>query len=370
MSYFRKRGKKWYYTVETVDEYGNRKKVERPGGLTKPECERAWRAAMAEVDYTGDFSEPTNMTVQEYFDEWLSEYVEINLKKNTIRSYKSIVKNHINPVLGNVKLRKISARMLQNFLNTKKGKYSHGTLDSICAVLKKAFSYAAGMSQYIHTDPAAIIQVPRYIEAPKKTEVFSHPQLETLFSKFSAGHQFYLPMMLSYHTGMRLGECLALSWDDVNMEKHTIGVFYTLIDSHGTAEIQSIPKSKSSIRIIPFGQKLFKILKTEKVRQAALRLEYGKLYANKNIVCCWPDGSFMTSDNMRYFNQFCKSAFGTCSFHSLRHTHATMLLEGGDDLELVSKRLGHSSIMITSKTYSHVLEKRTAKTVKILDEIL
>ena len=91
MAYFRKRGKKWCYTIEVKGAHGERKKVERPGGLTKAECEKAYRAAMAEVDQTGDYVEPTNLTVAEYFRQWLSEYVEANLKYNTIRTYRMII---------------------------------------------------------------------------------------------------------------------------------------------------------------------------------------------------------------------------------------------------------------------------------------
>jgi integrase len=78
----------------------------------------------------------------------------------------------------------------------------------------------------------------------------------------------------------------------------------------------------------------------------------------------------MGPDDMRYFNMVAKGMADGLSFHSLRHTHATMLLENGEDLELVSKRLGHSSVELTARTYSHVLEKRKAQTIKRLNEIL
>ncbi|MBQ7478439.1 MAG: tyrosine-type recombinase/integrase, partial [Selenomonadaceae bacterium] len=128
--------------------------------------------------------------------------------------------------------------------------------------------------------------------------------------------------------------------------------------------------SESSIRDIPIGKKFCKILRAEKLRQAARRLEYGKYYKGSNLVCSWPDGSMMVPSDFRYFGQYCKKTFGSGSFHSLRHTHATMLLESGLDLELVSKRLGHSSIVTTARTYSHVLDKRKEKTRLFLDTAL
>ena len=79
----------------------------------------------------------------------------------------------------------------------------------------------------------------------------------------------------------------------------------------------------------------------------------------------------LNPDAMRYFNTWCRDTFGAgYTFHSLRHTHATLLLEAGEDLELVSKRLGHSSINTTAQTYSHVLDARNQKTRSLLDQVL
>ena len=370
MAYFRKRGKKWYYTIEIKDEMGNRKKVERVGGLTKAACEKAYRAVMVDVDYTGEYKSPSDLTVEEFFRQWESEYVEARLKQNTIRSYRNIIENHIIPALGEVKLRRVTGRILQNFLNEKASSYSRGTVGSICSVLKKAFSYAAVMAGYLRDSPAESIQVPAGIDAPKKTSVFTEEQLHEIFSRFPVGHQFHMAVMVAYHTGMRLGECLALSWNDVDMKACSISVHCTVVGDKGAAHIQPMPKSESSIRDIPIGKKFCKILHAEKSRQAARRLEYGKYYKGSNLVCSWPDGSMMVPSDFRYFGQYCKKTFGGGSFHSLRHTHATMLLESGLDLELVSKRLGHSSIVTTARTYSHVLDKRKEKTRLFLDTAL
>jgi integrase len=370
MAYFRHRGDTWYYTLEYTDDEGKHHKHERRGGTSKATCQQAWRAAMAEIDQSGEFREPTKMTVSEYLEEWIKECVEILPKHNTIKSYKGMVRNHINPAIGSKPLRKITARILQNLLNAKSKEFSASTVSSICAVLKISFSYAKDFCGYIRVDPAAIIKVPNYIDAPKTTEVFSHQQLTSLFAKFPPGHNFYMPMAVSYHTGMREGECFANGWDMVDMDKRIYKVRSTVVTVNGVPTIQPIPKSKSSRRDIPFGEKLYKILKAEKARQAAHKLQYGPYYKQNNLVCCLPDGSLMGYDDIRYFNMFCKEQFAGGSFHSFRHTHATMLLEAGEDLELVSKRLGHSSINITAKTYSHVLEKRISKTIALIDKVL
>ena len=134
---------------------------------------------------------------------------------------------------------------------------------------------------------------------------------------------------------------------------------------------QAMPKTKRSFRTIPFGEKLHKLLKQERKRQAgaSLTFAYGTYNAD-GYVCVRPDsGRRVSTSDLRYFNDWCKTTFGHGSTHSLRHTHATMLLEAGESLESVSKRLGHSSIVTTSKYYSHITEKGNSQMKNTLDNL-
>ena len=368
MAYIRKRGEKWYYTIETTDENGKRKRIVRVGGKTKPECERAYRLAMNEKDRTGRIHDARKITLSDFLDQWTEEFVEKNFRENTIRTYKAAITNHIKPALGSCVIGDLTPRGLQKYINTTSEEYSRSTVTVLLTILKRSLGYAASMCGYLMTNPAQPVQLPKH-QAPKKTtHIFSAKELAAIFRRFPADHQCGLPVLLSYHTGMRLGECLALSWDDVDMKGKTLRVHSTLVG--GT--VQPIPKTSCSVREIPFGAKLHSILKAAHARQSQNRLRYGPTYqqTENNSICVWSDGRQVDADAMRYFGKFCKEQFGEGSFHSLRHTHATMLLEAGEDLELVSKRLGHANMNTTAKIYSHILEKRIKKTVALLDQIL
>ena len=369
MSYLRKRGDKWYFTIEAKNDNGTRKKIERVGGKTKKEADAAYHAALANLNY-GQYKEPENILFKDFLEEWYVDYVQVNLKTNTVTSYRSKLDHHIIPSLGNYKIRSITPLVLQKFLNEKKDLYSEGTLKVLLAVLKKAFSFAIHPCEYIKVNPSEYIKVPKYDTQYKEAHVFTADQLNMIFNKFPAGHLFYMPIMIAYYTGMRLGECLALHWKEINMQERTISVLYTMIDHDGNASISKTPKSKSSIRIIPFSNDLYKILKTHKAKQSANKLEYGKYYKKNDLVCTHDDGSPTISDNIRFFGKYCKETFDAGSFHSLRHTHATMLLENGLDMEYVSKRLGHSSIVLTSKIYSHITQKRHDYALDLMNKIL
>lgn len=368
MAYIRKRGSRWYYTIE-IGDGETRKRKEVPGGSTRQEAEAAYARALVSMEINGGYIEPTKKTVAEFFAEWLADDIGVNAHKNTLRSYRSIFDNHIRPVLGDRKLRSIRPQTLQQLLNdAKQNGLARSTVSSICAVLKKAFVYAADFCEYIPKNPAQNIKVPKYTAPPKEIKTFSPDQLAVIFRRFPPGHSFFLPCVISYHTGARLGECCALTWHDIDLDRREITIHRTVI-AIGKPELQEAPKTSHSRRTIPYGDKLHKILKTEKARQAVARLQNPQ--AADALLCHDKHGRLLGPDAMRYFNQWCSTTFGAgYTFHSLRHTHATVLLEAGEDLELVSKRLGHSSINTTAQTYSHILDARKQKTRKLLDQIL
>lgn len=372
MSYFRKRGDNWYYTIQTIDENGKPKPVERVGGKTKPEAKRAYEEAIRSMDRFGQYFEPHKITAGEFFDEWFHNYVEVNLKPNTVDNYRGIIDHHIKPGFGGMKLYQVKALTLQKFINSKKDSYAQGTLQSFVAVLKKAFTDAVHLYDYIDDNPAKYLTVPQYDAPKEKAIAFTAEQIDTIFNKFPLGHTFYLPIRIAYYTGMRLGECLALEKARIDLPGRIISVKTTLYDHGGrkSAKVLNTPKTKFSDRDIPFSEDLYKIIKAHYVRQAENALKYGKYYHKSNFVCTHENGTQIIADDMRYFNQWCKKALGGGSFHSLRHTHATRLLENGLDLDYVSKRLGHSNITTTANTYSHVTEKRNQQAIQLMNDVL
>ena len=368
MAYIRKRGKSWYYTLETTDENGKRKRLVRVGGKTRDECERAYRLAMAEKDRTGRIHDARKIILSDFLDQWTKEVAEKNFRENTVRTYKACIENHIKKDIGAKSLGDLTPLMIQAYINGKMDKYSRSTVNLILHVLKRSLTYAVSICDLLAVNPAQLVQLPKKQAPKEKTHVFSEAELKIIFRRFPADHQCGLPVLLAYHTGMRLGECLALSWRDVDMKEGMLHVHATLVGD----TVQPMPKTSASVRDIPFGAKLHSILKAAHRRQSQNRLRYGPAYTQteNDSVCVWTDGRQVDSDAMRYFGKFCRETFGAGSFHSIRHTHATMLLEAGEELELVSKRLGHASMNTTSAIYSHVLDKRIKKTVALLDQIL
>lgn len=356
ISMIRKRGSKYYYTIELPSMEG-RKRIERVGGSTRKECQMAEAQERVRLGLGQDIS--STISVASFAERWLDEYVS-ELADNTQKSYKGIIEKHVLPVIGRKRMSSVKPMDIQNIINSREG-LSYGTIDSIKNTIRSLFHYAVSPCGIIATNPADGVRLPKDRKGKKEAHVFSKKELDAIFSRFDKEHDFYIPIMIMYHTGCRIGEVLALKWEDVDLDHDVIHVHATMTES---GVISPIPKTKSSNRYIVFSSKLHTILDERLRQQEELSYMIDRKFP---LVCCRNDAKRISTSDMRFFNMWVKEELGDGSMHSFRHTHATMLLEAGESLEMVSKRLGHSSIFMTANTYSHILEKRNRKMIDTLE---
>ena len=125
--------------------------------------------------------------------------------------------------------------------------------------------------------------MPNKREAKKPASVFSREDLTVIFEKFNKEHDFYIPLMIMYHTGCRIGEALALHWRDIDMDTNTIYIHATMLES---GEISPIPKSKSSNRFIAFSSKLHSILdeRLQEQKELSVMMDTEFLYITLSYV--------------------------------------------------------------------------------------
>ncbi|MBN1039061.1 site-specific integrase [Clostridium botulinum] len=368
----RKKGNRWYYYFEAGRVNGKRKRIERKGGDTKKEAQQALRMALNEFNNTGSYVNETNMSFSDFLDYWFDEYVMKNCKYNTQQTYKSFININLKPNLGIYKIKQLNYAALQEFLNKQ---YAHGYSKNTLARLRSIISHSLEMAvspyQFIKVNPAKNLTLPRFDNIAKKNIVISIENFNKIIGRFPCGTSFYIPLQIAFNTGMRAGEVCGLTWDCVDFEKKTIRIEKILIFKTKQGYEFSTPKTKGSIRTISIGDTLINILKTHKNWQEENKKNYGSYYNDNNFVCTKENGSFVTMTSLRYLSRIINMELQIkFNFHSLRHTHATMLLEGGANIKDIQDRLGHSKFSTTMDLYSHVTAKMQNSTVNILENIL
>ena len=364
--YLHQRGSKWYVRITYRDELGRKRQIERVGTDSKRETEKIGRELQLQIDRgKKKFSQ---ISYADFLKEWDTDYLSTTeLKPSTIRSYRNVIYNKLIPALGAMKIKDIRAKHLQNYLNSLVEEFSPSTINTVFSVIRKSFAYAVSFSEHIDVNPAINIYRPKKATAaikPQEVTPFTHDEMAQILKRFPASHQFYAPIMLGYLAGLRIGEALALQWEDVHPDH--IAVHSTMAYG-GAWKRQENAKTKSSTRMVYIGPGIYNILMQIRKAQQDNAGKYKEYYTPSEAVCRREDGKPLTPDDMRFFNQWVKANIGHGSFHTLRHTYATALLESGADLELVSKQLGHSNLTITAKFYSHVLEKRRKKIATLAD---
>ena len=167
---------------------------------------------------------------------------------------------------------------------------------------------------------------------------------------------------------MRSGECLGLAWEDIDFENRTISINHTLTDIGGKHYLTT-PKTENSIRTISMGDVLTSILLEQKSYIATVKLVLNGYFANPEMVFVSALGNYRDRNSVyQSLKRFTKGTeFADMTLHQLRHCNATMLLNSGFDLKVVSEHLGHCDIGVTADIYAEVLRGMKVKTAKQIE---
>jgi len=374
----RKRGKSWSYYFDAAQVDGKRKKVEKGGFRTKKEAETALTKALAEYDNSGQVFTPTEISVSDYLDFWYESYCIPNLAEYSLRQYTVTINKHLKPAFGAYRLKALQAATVQQFISEMKSSgYSKATIQNVLTTFSTALDYAIHPMQYIRENPCRLVRIGDTKTAKKETRLLSDDDFQKIVAHFPPGNRYNMYLLLGWHCGLRIRECTGVTWDDVDFESRTITVNKQVVQTYYNGRnclAFKEPKQKS-IRQIRFGDTLHRELLAEKKRQAENELRYGGYYtiqhtipikddngversmivserkssvakvARCNFVCLDENGVLVTANmfNSCYhsINHHLHIPF---SHHSLRHTHATKLIEAGANVKGVQTRLGHKNI--------------------------
>lgn len=373
----RKRGSSWYYYFDLGTVDGKRKKVERvaEGAKTKAEAEVILRRKLIEYENAGIVFKPSEMSLNDFLKFWHKEYVQLKLRPNTQANYESVIRLHILPQLGKYKLKSLTPHILQQFMNEKvREGYARQTLSIIQGILNKALKQAVYPYKYISENPMQYVELMKVQEKRKTKEdlkIQSKENLKIISQSLDEDHAFYLPFHIGLNCGLRVGELCGLEWKHINFEEKTIEIEQQLVMKE-KEWVVAPPKSNSGYRTIPIGNSLLTILKKAKMKQKENKLKYGPHYNQSELgdfVCKKENGEHCTPSVIKYHTRksIRQKLNINFNYHSLRHTHATMLVENGVPIKTIQKRLGHSRAAITEDTYVHLTQKMARDAADIFD---
>jgi integrase len=301
---------------------------------------------------------------------WLDKVARLSLKNSTRLGYELILKTHLIPVFGGTRLDQITSRAIGDFIFSKfKQGLRSSTIKNIKNTASAILRHAHTTDGFIAANPARGITVPRpEDEIPARDpDPFTWDEKRHLEQVFQQHFPRYYPLVLcGFRTGMRIGELIALQWQDIDFHNRLI-----LVQRNITRGKVTTPKSRSSKRSVRMTKQLVDVLKGHRhwMKEEVLRHRWGTL---PEWAFCNEHGGFLSYPNFihRVWNRALeKSDLRRRTPHDMRHTYATLRLSKGDSLAEVSKEMGHASTDITYRTYYKWLPKESRSNIDELDDI-
>lgn len=421
-----KSGKVVYeYAFEIASVDGKRKRKTKSGFKTKKEAREAGKLAQQAYEQVGQAVEPSDMSFADFLDKWIEMDCKLSCKDVTVKGYEKKIRLYIKPALGEYRLKAITKNMLQEFITKMYNDgFSTNTISSIKGILSKSFAFAVDR-HYLVTSPATRLITPTNLQPNKPTRQKQHiyltkEQVNSIFTRFPEGSTAYIPLMIAYHTGLRLGEIYGLVWEDIDFKNKTLAVnrqvqWYqgerTKEDkkrTNGTSESNgywyfSEPKYKS-YRIIDLDDVILEVLQKELDKQQKAEEYYAEYYAHYfvnnaltfdgvrpsykiqpmnqilnektvheiHFICKRENGTYINPRTTQHTSSVIHKKLNIPDYdtYSFRHTHGTMLIENGADMVYVQRRLGHKDISVTMNIYTnHLTEKIKSRNNSMLNNM-
>ena len=330
--------------------------------LEKKEEEDRFAQALLSQVVPESAADENDMFLSSWLDIWHKNYLS-DVKLSTRANYRSIIDNHIDPVLGNYPLSKLKAPVIQNFYNQlhDEKKLSPKYIKNIHGVLHSALDKAVAV-EFTAKNYSSVCSIPK-VEEPDICPLNKEEQ-ERLFAALK-GEEFEDLILVDLFTGLRCGELLGLTWDCIDFENGIIHVKKQLSlprkkGGGGKCYWSTLKNGKSRIVLpAPF---VMDVLRHHKAVQASQKLAAGPLWDEgdfPNLVFTHPNGyHYIQPTIWKEFQKILKKAgLQHYRVHDLRHTFAVNSIKAGDDIKTLQENMGHYPAAFTLDKYGHVVDE-------------
>ena len=340
----RKRGQIWYI----IYPFNGKKKWEKVGPK-KRQAEKLLAARLESVRQ-GTFRELKKVTFDEFSEKWL-EWRDAEIRSSTKDAYRSIIKTHLKPRFRGWELNMIATDDVQDFISGLNRRVSSKTIVNILVVLKKMLADAV-LWRHLTVNPAVHVKRPKVehyeVRIPTRDQVKAF--LEAVKS------EYYVLFLTFVMSGLRIGELLALRWQDIDWENQELRVRRSIYrGSFGP------PKTRRSQWEVAMSRTLVHELKKHRFRCPK---------SNLDLIFCSEDGGPLDPDNLRkraFIPAIERAEVPRFRIHDLRHFYASVLIHQGESVRYVMDQMGHESSKTTLDRYGHLFPSDKRQAAERLD---
>ena len=328
----------------------------------------------------GAYVEANKLTVGQYLIERLAQWeTSKKIGHKTAERYRELINNQIIPHLGGKQLQKLRAIDVEAWHNALiaggrkdgRGGVSARTIGHAHRILSKALKEAVRFD--LVTRNVALAEKPPKVAGEDEVQIVEQRRLEELLTKLR-GRVIYPKVILSLFAGLRRGELLALRWQHVDLDCKILKVREALEETKAHGVEVKAPKSKAGKRDVTLPDIVVDALREYRRSQleVRMRLGLGKVPDEDDRLFPTLEGSLPSprAFSAEWADVAASIGMPDITFHALRHTHASQLIDAGVDVVTIAKRLGHSGPNITLKVYAHLFRDSDDKAAQAINDAL
>ncbi|CUH95706.1 hypothetical protein P22_1783 [Propionispora sp. 2/2-37] len=323
-------------------------------GKTKGEVQQK-RDALLEQSKGPVFIDADKITVGQWVEKWLTIYARASVRGNTYIGYRSVVNNHILPLLGQIKLQKLRGIDIQNMVNTIKDNGGGPRLAELTFAVLRAALNTAFNEEILHRLPFKTVSLPKK-KRRKEFVPLSSAEWARLFTTAEADAEMYAALSLEWATGISRSELLGLKGLDFNFTTDSVSIQRAVIITDNGLELDDT-KTTARQRVLPLPEITILQVKQHLAQLAATIAAHklnGQPWEDNNLVFPNSLGKLQDPRNWsRKFKRLVKAAGVNVTFHKLRHDHASRLSANGVSIKDAQYRLGHSTTQMLLNVYTH-----------------
>ena len=320
---------------------------------------------------------PNEMTVKDFMNEYLEDYVRVQSSPATYRDYKTTIDRYIIRVFGKVKLQNLTKATIQRVYNGWREKSNASdkplraeTIRHINRIFKAGLNVACELG-YIKKNPVKNVKIAKDL-VTEHVDVYTTEEIKAL-KKAVKGTDMELPVALLFDCVMRRGELLGLCFEDIDFEKKIVTIQHSWVESEDSKKpVLKDCKTDGSYRRMIVSDETIRLLKRQQLQCKQICLREGKRFSGKQRVVCKIDGDpfLPKSFTRKWADTLKKHGLRHIKLHGTRHSAISWLLAQGVPLHVVQARAGHQDPKITLSVYSHVAKEDEGVVADLLDEKL